>query len=82
MSSKLKLVIPALSIMIVLSVALAACGGGGRAAVGGDNAIVIVIPEDPPSFNPAIADSGYDSLVMELVMLGLADLDPEGNVFP
>src|SRR5512147_1349811 len=47
-----------------------------------DEGIVVVIPEDPPSFNPAITDAGYDSLVMELVMLGLADLDPNGNPFP
>lgn len=47
-----------------------------------DEGIVIVIAEDPPSFNPAIADTGYDYLVMELVMLGLADIDPNGNVFP
>ncbi len=44
--------------------------------------IVVVIAEDPPSFNPVIADTGYDYLVMELVMLGLADVDPNGNVFP
>ena len=44
--------------------------------------IVIVIPEDPPSFNPIVADTGYDSLVMELVMLGLSDIDANGNVFP
>jgi peptide/nickel transport system substrate-binding protein len=44
--------------------------------------IVIVIAEDPPSFNPVISDTGYDYLVMELVMLGLADIDPNGNVFP
>ena len=77
-----KLAMPAFSVMIALSMALTACGGGGAATGGGDNSIVIVIPEDPPSFNPAIADSGYDYLVMELVMLGLADMDPEGNVFP
>ncbi|MBL0344971.1 peptide ABC transporter substrate-binding protein [Candidatus Villigracilis affinis] len=46
------------------------------------NGITIVIPEDPPSFNPIIADTGYDALVMELVMLGLSDVDPEGKVFP
>lgn len=46
------------------------------------NSITIVIPEDPPSFNPIIADTGYDALVMELVMLGLSDVDPEGKVFP
>lgn len=44
--------------------------------------IVIVIPEDPPSFNPIVADTGYDALVMELVMLGLSDIDADGNVFP
>jgi peptide/nickel transport system substrate-binding protein len=44
--------------------------------------ITIVIPEDPPSFNPIIVDSGYDALVMELVMLGLSDIDPNGKVYP
>ena len=82
MSGKFKLAMSAFSILIALSMALAACGGGGAATGGSDNSIVIVIPEDPPSFNPAIADSGYDYLVMELVMLGLADMDPDGNVFP
>lgn len=47
-----------------------------------ESQIVIAIPEDPPSFNASLSDTGYDALVMELVMLGLADLDPEGNVFP
>lgn len=51
-------------------------------AISGQKNITIVIPEDPPSFNPIIVDSGYDALVMELVMLGLSDIDPEGNVFP
>jgi peptide/nickel transport system substrate-binding protein len=44
--------------------------------------IVIVIAEDPPSFNPPVNASGFDVLVMELVMLGLADLDEEGNAYP
>ncbi len=44
--------------------------------------IVIVIAEDPPSFNPTITDTGYDSLVMKLVLLGLADLDANGNAYP
>jgi peptide/nickel transport system substrate-binding protein len=44
--------------------------------------IVIVVAEEPPSFNPVITDAGYDSLVMELVMLGLTDIDPNGKVFP
>jgi peptide/nickel transport system substrate-binding protein len=44
--------------------------------------ITIVIAEDPPSFNATINQSGFDVLVMELTMLGLADLDQEGNAFP
>lgn len=42
--------------------------------------IVFAIPEDPPSFNASVADTGYDALVMELTLLGLTDLDPEGNI--
>jgi peptide/nickel transport system substrate-binding protein len=49
---------------------------------GGETSIVIVIPEDPPSFNATVADTGYDALVMEMAMLGLADIDPQGQVFP
>ena len=41
-----------------------------------------MIAEDPPSFNPIVADTGFDALVMELVMLGMTDVDPDGNVFP
>jgi peptide/nickel transport system substrate-binding protein len=41
-----------------------------------------MIPEDPPSFNPLVADTGYDSLVLEMVLLGLTDIDPSGNIFP
>lgn len=46
-----------------------------------NKSITIVIAEDPPSFNPMVADSGFDALVMELVMLGMTDVDPSGNVF-
>ncbi|OGN94077.1 MAG: hypothetical protein A2Y88_13340 [Chloroflexi bacterium RBG_13_48_10] len=44
--------------------------------------IVVVIAEDPPSFNATVNAAGFDVLVMELVMLGLADLDAEGNAYP
>jgi peptide/nickel transport system substrate-binding protein len=53
-----------------------------EAEVPEETSIVIVIPEDPPSFNAAVADTGYDALVMELALLGLADIDVDGNVFP
>ncbi|MGE5123953.1 MAG: ABC transporter substrate-binding protein, partial [Acidobacteriaceae bacterium] len=44
--------------------------------------ITIVIAEDPPSFNATVGATGFDALVMELVMLSLADLDEQGNAFP
>jgi peptide/nickel transport system substrate-binding protein len=46
-----------------------------------ETGIVIAIPEDPAGFNPYVSDTGYEQLLMELVMLGLTDLDPEGNLF-
>jgi ABC-type antimicrobial peptide transport system permease subunit len=29
-----------------------------------------------------VADTGYDALIMELVMLSMTDVDPQGNVLP
>jgi peptide/nickel transport system substrate-binding protein len=83
-----------LSLIVVLSLVLASCGSREPAtstnpteaptvAVKTNNKnVTIVIPEDPPSFNPMVADTGYDALVMELVLLGLTDIDPNGNIFP
>lgn len=47
-----------------------------------EKTITIVIPEDPPSFNAVIGDTGYDALVMHLALLGLVSMDPNGNVYP
>jgi peptide/nickel transport system substrate-binding protein len=47
-----------------------------------EKAIKIIISEDPPSFNPMVADTGFDAMVMELVLLGMTDVDPNGVVFP
>jgi len=52
------------------------------APAGQPSSISILIPEDPPSFNAVVGDTGYDGLVMNLVLLGLTGVDPEGNVFP
>jgi peptide/nickel transport system substrate-binding protein len=46
------------------------------------NSVTILIGEDPLSFNSAIGDTGYDSLVMHMVMMGLTDIDPAGNILP
>jgi peptide/nickel transport system substrate-binding protein len=80
-----------LTFMVILSLVLTACGSTPQseninttdeeATKSDGTSITVVIPEDPPSFNPIVADTGYDALVMELVMLGMADIDPNGKVF-
>jgi peptide/nickel transport system substrate-binding protein len=63
---------------------LAAALSGCRAAAPTPEAsrITITIPEDPPSFNGLVTDTGYDSLIMEMVLLGVTDIDPQGQIFP
>lgn len=43
---------------------------------------VIVIPQDPLGFNGLVADTGYEAMVGELVLLAVSEIDPEGNVYP
>ena len=52
-----------------------------EALPGEKSSITILIPEDPPSFNAVVGDTGYDGLAMNLVMLGLTGVDPEGNIY-
>ena len=52
------------------------------AAESGTSSITIVIPEEPPSFNAVISDTGYDALVMHMTLLGMTGIDPEGNIYP
>ncbi|MFC2063518.1 peptide ABC transporter substrate-binding protein [Chloroflexota bacterium] len=44
--------------------------------------ITIVIPDNPVAFNGINTDTGYEQAMGELVMLSLAETDPNGNVFP
>jgi peptide/nickel transport system substrate-binding protein len=46
-----------------------------------ETSITIAIPEDPAGVNGHVSDTGYEQLLGELVLLGLTDLDPEGNLF-
>jgi peptide/nickel transport system substrate-binding protein len=46
------------------------------------SSIRIIIPEEPPSFNAVISDTGYDALVMHMALLGMTGIDPEGKIFP
>ncbi len=66
---------------LVLLVSLVGCGAT-TPTTAPEKTITVVIPEDPPSFNAAIADSGYDALVMHLTLLGMVGIDPQGKVYP
>ena len=85
-----------LTFAVILALVLVSCGpastpptfvsgeptGESVPPIDTSKSISIVIAEDPPSFNPMVADTGYDALVMELVLLGMTDIDPDGNIFP
>jgi peptide/nickel transport system substrate-binding protein len=47
-----------------------------------ETSIVILLPDDPPNFNGNLIFSGYDRIAQEMVLLSLAELDPEGNPYP
>ena len=59
-------------------------GGEGEEAATGEeeNVVTILIADEPTGFNGLINDSGYEVIVGELVMLSLAEVDPNGVVFP
>ena len=44
--------------------------------------ITILIPDNPVAFNGINTDTGYEQALGELVMLSLAEVDPNGNVYP
>jgi peptide/nickel transport system substrate-binding protein len=46
-----------------------------------ETSVVIIIPEDPPGFNSLVTDTGYEQALMELVLVGLTDIDPEGEFY-
>lgn len=72
------------------------CGGGEDTANSGNtgnmgdsgdtgdetSSITILIPEDPAGFNGLVTDTGYEQLLGELIMLSVAEIDPEGNIIP
>jgi peptide/nickel transport system substrate-binding protein len=70
----------AVAILVVVSIILAGCAPAQNTQEA--SSITITIPEDPPSFNAIVGDTGYDALVSNMVMLGLTGIDPEGNIYP
>ncbi|RME44647.1 MAG: peptide ABC transporter substrate-binding protein [Chloroflexi bacterium] len=47
-----------------------------------ESSITILIPDNPVAFNGVNTDTGYEQALGELVMLSLAEVDPDGNVYP
>jgi len=47
-----------------------------------ETSITLLIPEDPVALNGIVTDTGYEQMVGELVLLSVAEIDPNGNVFP
>ena len=80
MSNKMLLNVVGVLVAVVMVASLSSCGTTKTGA--GGSTVTILIAEDPPSFNPIISDTGYDSLVMKLVLLGMTGIDPQGNIFP
>jgi peptide/nickel transport system substrate-binding protein len=83
-------------VLSVVAIALVACGGGDTAptdtstapdesapaAVEETTSITILIPDNPSEFNGYNVGSGYEEAMGELVMLSLAEVDPDGNAYP
>ena len=44
--------------------------------------ITILMPDNPVAFNGINTDTGYEQALGELVMLSLAEVDPNGNFYP
>jgi peptide/nickel transport system substrate-binding protein len=47
-----------------------------------ETSITILIPDNPVAFNGINTDTGYEQAMGELVMLSLAETDPDGNIIP
>ncbi|MBG7609571.1 MAG: peptide ABC transporter substrate-binding protein [Anaerolineae bacterium] len=47
-----------------------------------ETSITILIPDNPVAFNGINTDTGYEQALGELVMLSLAETDPDGQIIP
>jgi peptide/nickel transport system substrate-binding protein len=44
--------------------------------------VIILIPDNPVAFNGINTDTGYEQMLGELVMLSVAEADPDGTIYP
>jgi peptide/nickel transport system substrate-binding protein len=66
------------SLLVLLFASLVGCGQAKTPS----SSFTVVIPEEPPSFNAVISDTGYDALVMHMTLLGMTGIDPQGDIYP
>lgn len=71
-------------VAVLLLASLASCtpGATDTPEAPEETSITIVIPEDPISFNGVATFTGYERFAQEMVMLSLAEADPEANIYP
>jgi peptide/nickel transport system substrate-binding protein len=53
-----------------------------QAPVEEETSVTIVVAQDPPSFNGSVTDTGYELMIQEMTLLGVAEIDPWGTIFP
>jgi peptide/nickel transport system substrate-binding protein len=46
-----------------------------------ETSIIVLIQAEPSGFNSLVSDTGMEQFLMEFVLLGLTDLDPQGELF-
>ena len=79
-----------LPLLLVLSL-LAGCGAPaetasapaeGEAAATGGGQVVLIIPEEPATLNPYLADAAIVRQVSDATVVGLVTVDVDGNFVP
>jgi len=74
-----------LVLMLLVLVSLLGCAPRAGTPTGDgmeEQTAVIVIPQDPLGFNGLVADTGYEAMVGELVLLAVSEIDENGEIYP
>jgi peptide/nickel transport system substrate-binding protein len=69
-------------LIIIMGALMYGCGGDDTPDEADKSSVTILIPDNPVAFNGINTDTGYEQALGELVMLQLAETDPNGNIYP